>query len=50
MAMMATGGLYGAVVPAGIFLGLWLRGRAEVRFSQPPLRAEARHPSRVTTG
>lgn len=28
VAMVATGGLYGAVVLVGIFAGLWLRGRA----------------------
>ena len=30
VAMVATGGLYGAVVLAGILAGLWLRGRTEV--------------------
>ena len=29
VAMLATGGLYGGVVLAGIFGGLWLRGRVE---------------------
>ena len=31
VAMLATGGLYGAVVLAGIIGGLWLRGRVEER-------------------
>ena len=31
VAMVATGGLYGAVVLGGILLGLWLRGRAGSR-------------------
>lgn len=31
VAMVATGGLYGAVVLAGILGGLWLRGRTEER-------------------
>ena len=31
VAMVATGGFYGAVVLAGILLGLWLRGRTEPR-------------------
>lgn len=38
VAMIATGGLYGAVVLAGIFFGLWLRGRVEEASSQPALR------------
>lgn len=29
--MVATGGLYGLVVLAGLLLGLWLRGRVEQR-------------------
>ena len=29
VAMVATGGLYGTLVLAGILAGLWLRGRAE---------------------
>jgi hypothetical protein len=31
VAMVATGGLYGLVVLAGLLLGLWLRGRVEQR-------------------
>lgn len=31
VAMLATGGAYGAIVLAGIFGGLWLRGRVEER-------------------
>jgi uncharacterized membrane protein YedE/YeeE len=31
VAMVATGGLYGGVVLVGIFGGLWLRGRVEMR-------------------
>jgi uncharacterized membrane protein YedE/YeeE len=31
VAMIATGGFYGAVVLGGIFAGLWLRGRVEER-------------------
>lgn len=29
VAMVATGGMYGAVVLGGILIGLWLRGRVE---------------------
>ena len=41
VAMIATGGLWGAVVLAGIFAGLWLRGVVEGagRRSGPPLRS-----------
>ena len=31
VAMVATGGVWGAVVLAGVFAGLWLRGRVEER-------------------
>src|SRR5205085_12394931 len=35
VAMLATGGLYGGVVLAGIFGGLWLRGRVEETSAVP---------------
>jgi uncharacterized protein len=35
VAMVATGGLYGALVLAGIFGGLWLRGVVEQRQAEP---------------
>jgi hypothetical protein len=45
VAMLATGGAYGAVVLAGIMLGLWARGRVEETRSEEPL-SPARTPTR----
>ena len=39
VAMAATGGLYGLVVLAGIFGGLWLRGRVERTAPRPSQRS-----------
>ena len=36
VAMIATGGAYGAVVLAGLFGGLWLRGRVEQGYGRRP--------------
>lgn len=43
VAMVATGGVYGVVVLAGIFAGLWLRGAVETdgRTARPFLRSES---------
>jgi uncharacterized membrane protein YedE/YeeE len=42
VAAVATGGLYGGLVLAGILAGLWLRGRVE---QAPMTSAELRRPS-----
>jgi len=41
VAMVATGGLWGAVVLAGILAGLWLRGRAEPPARRPTTSSRA---------
>jgi hypothetical protein len=49
VAMVATGGAYGAVVLAGIFGGLWLRGAVEEK-SRPPVTAPAVQVSAAEVG
>ncbi len=47
VAMLATGGLYGGVVLAGIFGGLWLRGRVEESSPEQVVTAVEREHTRA---
>jgi hypothetical protein len=47
VAMLATGGLYGGVVLAGIFGGLWLRGRVEEASPEQVVAAVEREHTRA---
>jgi len=47
VAMVATGGLYGAVVLAGIVGGLWLRGRVEESHAAVAVAVVAREPAQA---
>jgi hypothetical protein len=47
VAMLATGGLYGGIVLAGIFGGLWLRGRVEESSAVPRIAAVEREQARA---
>lgn len=44
VAMVATGGFYGAVVLVGILVGLWLRGRVEEGWDPSPVRPRTTSP------
>ena len=46
VAMLATGGSYGAVVLAGIMLGLWMRGRVEQGAASSPVNSDRSLPPR----